>query len=157
MTRFTPTRACSGQSVQTQDPDSFDSIDVWANIGKWDLILSHPRKNPMFIRSILLTSALLLPQVSFANPVPQDKLHYVGEWIGKQMRLQIAKNGKIEYERNREGKSIDLNIELKGFNGDNFDAGVSVVRSTFVVSKPPHRDGADWKMVVDGVELTKVE
>jgi hypothetical protein len=111
----------------------------------------------MFIRSILLASALLLPQVSFANPVPQDKLHYVGEWVGKQMRLQIAKNGKIEYERNREGKSVDLNIELKGFNGHNFDAGVSVVRSTFVVSKPPHRAGNEWKMVVDGVELTKVE
>ena len=111
----------------------------------------------MFIRTILLASALLLPQVSFANPVPKDKLHYVGEWKGKQMRLQIEKDGKVEYERNREGKSVDLNIELKGFNGDNFDAGVSVVRSTFVVSKPPYRDGSDWKMVVDGVELTKVE
>ncbi|HEY0489354.1 MAG TPA: hypothetical protein VGD30_07580 [Telluria sp.] len=111
----------------------------------------------MFLRSILLASALLLPQVSFANPVPADKMHYVGEWVGKQMRLQIAKNGKIEYERNREGKTIDLNIELKGFNGNNFDAGVSVVRSTFVVSKPPHRDGNEVKMVVDGVELTKVE
>jgi len=111
----------------------------------------------MLIRSLLLASALLLPQVCFADPVPRDKLHYVGEWTGKQMRLQIAKDGKIQYERIREGKNVDLNIELKGFNGDNFDAGVSLIRSTFVVSKPPYRVGDDWKMVVDGVELTKVE
>jgi hypothetical protein len=31
------------------------------------------------------------------------------------------------------------------------------VRSTFVVSKPPHRAGGKWKMTVDGVELTKSE
>lgn len=109
------------------------------------------------IRSILLASALLLPHAAFADPVPKDKLHYVGEWTGKQMRLYIAKDGKIEYERKREGKSVDLNIELKGFNGNNFDAGVSLIRSTFVVTKPPHRVGSQWKMVVDGVELTKVE
>ncbi len=111
----------------------------------------------MLTRSLLIASALLLPQVCFADPVPQDKLHYVGEWKGKQMRLQIAKDGKIQYQRNREGKDVDLNIELKGFSGDNFDAGVSLIRSTFVVSKPPYRDGRDWKMVVDGVELTKLE
>lgn len=111
----------------------------------------------MLIRSILLASALFLPLTSFANPVPKDKLHYVGEWTGKQMRLQIEKDGKIQYERTRESKRVDLNIELKGFNGDNFDAGVSLIRSTFVVSKPPYRDGRDWKMVVDGVELTKIE
>lgn len=119
--------------------------------------ISHPRKLPMFIRSILFAATLVLPQISFATPVPEDKLHYVGEWKGKQMRLQIEKNGKIEYERNRDGKSVDLNIELKAFKGHSFDAGVSIVRSTFVVSKPPYRDGSDWKMVVDGVELTKVE
>ena len=111
----------------------------------------------MFIRTIILASSLLLSGASFANPVPRDKLHYVGEWQGKKMRLVITQEGKVKYERNREGKSVDLNIELKGFNGDNFDAGVSVVRSTFVVSKAPYRDGRDWKMVVDGVELTKVE
>jgi hypothetical protein len=27
--------------------------------------------------------------------------------------------------------------------------------TTFVVSKPPYQDGDHWKMVVDGVELTK--
>ena len=111
----------------------------------------------MLIRSILLASALALPQASYADPVPKDKLHYVGEWAGKQMRLQIEKDGKIQYERARESKRVDLNIELKGFNGDSFDAGVSLIRSTFVVSKPPHRDGGAWKMVVDGVELTKIE
>lgn len=111
----------------------------------------------MLLRSILLATALVLPTASYADPVPKDKLHYVGEWTGKQMRLQIEKDGKIQYKRIRDSKNVDLNIELKGFNGDNFDAGVSLIRSTFVVSKPPHRAGSEWKMVVDGVELTKIE
>jgi hypothetical protein len=29
--------------------------------------------------------------------------------------------------------------------------------TTFVVSKPPYQDGAQWKMVVDGLELTKTD
>jgi UTP-glucose-1-phosphate uridylyltransferase len=54
-----------------------------------------------------------------------------------------------------------MNIELVRFDGDNFDAGANLgfmnASSTFVVNKPPHKEGAKWKMTVDGVELTKVE
>lgn len=38
-----------------------------------------------------------------------------------------------------------------------FDIGFSLVRSTFVVSKPPHKEGGKWKMTVGGVELTRTE
>jgi hypothetical protein len=117
----------------------------------------------MFLRAILLASCLLAPQLSFADPkpVPAEKSAYVGDWQAKTMRLHIFQNGKVVYKREQPGKNISLDIELVRFNGDNFDAGVDMgfakASSTFVVNKPPHREGDKWKMTVDGVELTKVE
>lgn len=79
------------------------------------------------------------------------------------MALTIAADGKIDYTRDyKEGtgsakKHIDLNIELKRFDGDNFDAGYGIFQSTFVVSRPPTAEGETMTMVVDGVELTKLQ
>jgi len=114
------------------------------------------------LRAAILAAALgtgLLPLAAHAEPVPvpADKLAYVGDWQGKDMRLQVAKDGRIKYKRDRLGKKLDLSIDLQGFDGDNFDVGFALVRSTFVVSKPPHREGDKWKMTVDGVELTRVD
>ena len=114
------------------------------------------------LRAAILAAALgasLLPLAAHAEPVPvpADKLAYVGDWQGKDMRIQMAKDGKVKYKRNQPGKQMDLSVDLQGFNGDNFDVGVFLVRSTFVVSKPPHREGDKWKMTVDGVELTRVD
>ncbi|MFL6676124.1 MAG: hypothetical protein ACJ8LG_22880 [Massilia sp.] len=113
----------------------------------------------MFLRTILLACCLGASQPSLADPVPvpPEKAAYVGEWKGEQMRLHIHQDGKVEYKRDRPGKNLNLNVDLQGFNGDNFEVGVPFLRSTFVVSKPPHKVGGKWKMVVDGVELTKVE
>ena len=33
--------------------------------------------------------------------------------------------------------------------------GIGPMSTMFTVSKPPYHDGRDWKMVVDGVELTR--
>jgi hypothetical protein len=113
----------------------------------------------MILRTILLAGCLVVPQLSSAAPmpVPPEKAAYVGDWQGNKMRLHIAQNGKIAYKRDKPDKNVDLNIELQGFNGNNFDAGALFIHSTFVVSKPPYREGGKWKMIVDGVELTKVE
>lgn len=108
------------------------------------------------LRAAIL-AALLLPLAAFADPVPADKQAYVGDWQGKDMRLQLNKEGKVKYKRDRPGKKLDLSLDLQGFDGDNFDVGFALVRSTFVVSKPPHREGDKWKMTVDGVELTRVD
>ncbi|TFW33824.1 hypothetical protein E4O92_05605 [Massilia horti] len=114
---------------------------------------------------MLLAACLLTSQPSIATPlpVPADKSAYIGEWRGEKMRLNIQQDGKVEYKRERPGKNskgrkiIDLNIELLGFDGNDFYAGYGIVSTTFVVSKPPYRDQGKWKMVVDGVELTRVE
>jgi hypothetical protein len=111
----------------------------------------------MIRRAILLAACLFAAQPSFADPVPADKSAYVGDWQGEGMRLNIHQDGKVDYKRNQPGKNLSLSVDLQGFNGDNFDVGFSLVRSTFVVGKPPHRENGEWKMTVDGVELTRAE
>jgi len=110
------------------------------------------------LRTAIL-AACLLPLAAHADPVPvpPEKMAYVGDWQGKDMRIQLAKDGKVQYKRDQPGKQMNLSVDLQGFKGDNFDVGVFLVRSTFVVSKPPHREGGTWKMTVDGVELTRVD
>lgn len=122
-------------------------------------MLPRPMWFPTFFRSLLLVFGLLAFQPSYADPVPVPaaKSAYVGEWLGEKMRLKIHQDGRVEYKRDRPDKQVNLNINLQGFDGDNFDAGVGFIHSTFVVSKPPHRENGKWKMTVDGVDLTKVE
>ena len=109
------------------------------------------------LSSLVLAGGLLLSTAALAEPVPADKMAYVGSWQGKDMQLSMSKEGKVKYKRGRPNDQVDLSIDLKGFKGDNFEAGVAFVRTTFVVSKPPHREGGKWMMTVDGVELTRDE
>ncbi|WP_296951229.1 hypothetical protein [uncultured Massilia sp.] len=113
----------------------------------------------MRLHAALLAACLFAAAPGFADPVPVPpaKANYVGEWLGEKMRLKIGQDGHVEYKRERPGKNVDLTVDLQGFNGDDFDVGAGIIRSTFVVSKPPHRDKGKWKMTVDGVELTRVE
>ena len=72
------------------------------------------------------------------------------------MYLLITKDGSVRYKRLKGGVSTTIEGPLKGFDGNNFEAGVGPLATTFVVSKPPYQDGEKWKMVVDDVELTKI-
>jgi hypothetical protein len=91
-----------------------------------------------------------------AEHVPPEKSAYVGEWQEKTMYLYISQDGLVKYERVNGGSKTTLNGPLKAFIGDDFEVGVGPMSTTFVVSKPPYRDGDVWKMVVDQVELTRV-
>ncbi|MBQ5941765.1 hypothetical protein [Massilia sp. AB1] len=104
-----------------------------------------------------LLAACLLAGSAHAAPVPESKTAYLGHWQGKAMELNLSKDGKVRYKRDQPGKRVDIEVDLLEFNGNNFDVGWGIVRSTFVVSQPPHRVGKQWKMTVDGVELTKDE
>jgi hypothetical protein len=73
------------------------------------------------------------------------------------MYLLITQDGSVKYKRLKDGGTTSVEGPLKGFNGNNFDVGVGPMATTFVVTKPPYQDGEDWKMVVDGLELTKTD
>jgi len=89
------------------------------------------------------------------KPVPQDKAAYVGDWRSPAMALLITQDGSVAYRRLKGGVTTSVNGPLSGFEGDNFVVGVLFITTTFEVSKPPYQDAGKWKMVVDGVELTR--
>lgn len=87
--------------------------------------------------------------------VPPDKKDYVGEWQSREMYLLILQDGSVKYSRIKGGVTKTVSGPLRGFEGNNFVVGVSLIKTTFVVSEPPHLDGSQWKMTVDGVTLVK--
>jgi len=109
------------------------------------------------MRFLKLTTVLLLALLlhGCGKPVPQEKSAYVGEWQEKAMYLLITQDGSVSYKRIKGGVTTSVNGPLKDFDGDNFSAGIGPMSTTFVVSRPPYQDKGRWKMVVDGVELTK--
>ena len=109
-----------------------------------------------FIRSFLLLM-VFVALAGCATVVPFDKSLYVDEWEGDQARLLITQNGYVRYERFGSWTSTSVEGSLKGFKGDNFAVGVGPLARTLVVNKPPYLDGDEWKMIVDGRELVRVD
>jgi hypothetical protein len=111
----------------------------------------------MTCRHFLLAIALLLALAGCAQPVPADKFHYVGEWKAPGMYLLITQDGSVQYERIKGGAKTTVTGPIQKYEGDDFSVGIGFLSTTFVVSKPPYQASGVWKMVVDGVELTKVD
>ncbi len=102
---------------------------------------------------VILLLALMLS--ACGKPVPPDRAEYVGEWQGQSMVLLITQDGSVHYKRLKGGVSTSIKAPLKRFDGDDFVVGIGPMSTVFTVSKPPYHDGEVWKMVVDGVELTR--
>ncbi len=103
---------------------------------------------------IFVVCGLLL--AGCAKPLPPDKAAYAGQWRARSMALMITPSGNVMYKRAQGNATTSVNGPLQAFEGDNFVVGIGPMKTTFQVSVPPHRDQGQWKMVVDGVELTKV-
>jgi hypothetical protein len=110
------------------------------------------RKQIPFV--VLLAALLILS--ACGQPVPDDKAAYVGEWRAQNMNLQLTKDGTVHYKRVRGSATTTIDGPLRRFEGDNLVVGIPFISTTFEVSKPPYQDAGTWKMVVDGVELTRV-
>jgi hypothetical protein len=91
-----------------------------------------------------------------AKPLPSDKLAYAGEWRAPGMALLITPEGNVSYARKEGTTSTTVNGPIKEFEGNDFSVGVGFISTKFVVPEPPHEVAGEWKMTVDGVELTRV-
>jgi len=109
----------------------------------------------MTIRRWFLPLLLLTLLAACSDPLPADKLRYAGEWRGEATYLLITQEGSVSYRRVKNGITTTINAPIKSFKGDDFEVGVGPMTTVFRVSKPPHRDGTQWTMVVDGVELIR--
>jgi hypothetical protein len=104
----------------------------------------------------LFAAALVALLTGCGQPLPQDKLAYAGEWRGAGMWLLITPEGRCEYERRTGSGTRSIQAPVQRFEGDNFVVGLGPMSTTFVVSSPPRLVEGQWKMTVDGVELTRV-
>jgi len=111
-------------------------------------------------RAIVLMM-LLASAAGCATRVPFDKLRYVGDWQSESVRLLITEGGYVRFEQYSRVLGGDLERgmhgPLKGFDGNNFTVGIGPMSSHFIVDKPPYLDGDQWKMVVRGRELVRVD
>lgn len=110
------------------------------------------------ITALLLT---LLALVGCGQAVPPDKQAYIGEWQSNGMAVNISQSGRVIVVKESPdgGNSGKTRVEapLQGFDGNDFTIGLGPMKTTYKVSVPPHEDNGEWKMTVDGMELTRVE
>lgn len=87
--------------------------------------------------------------------IPADKKDYIGNWSANGMKLDISKNGKVEYERKKENSTTSVSAPIQKFDGDDIVVGALGMNTVFDVTEKPHQVDGKWKMTVDGVELTR--
>jgi hypothetical protein len=100
---------------------------------------------------------LILALAACSKPIPPEKAAYVGEWRETNMYLLITQDGNVKYKRRDGSNTVSINAPIQKFDGNDFDVGIGALKTTFYVSKPPYQVNGQWKMVVDGVELIKVQ
>ena len=111
---------------------------------------------PKHVLRMACIGLIPLVLVACGKHVPQEKQAFVGQWGADEMSLLITQEGHVVYKRKvGDSGSKAIDAPLEGFEGDNIVAGLGPLKTSFVVSVPPHRDGGAWKMTVDGVELTR--
>jgi len=103
---------------------------------------------------LLLAAALALLQGCDA-PIPPDKTAYIGEWRGADMRLAISSDGYVDYARQKGSGKTSIQAPIARFEGDDLVVGIGWFTTTFKVSQPPYFFDGAWRMVVDGVALTR--
>ncbi len=82
---------------------------------------------------------------------------HAGRWVGGGVDLTIAYTGQVEYKRVTGSSSKSLNGSISRFTKTEFDVKILGISTTFKIDEPPHQEGEDLKMTVDGAELTRVE
>ena len=105
--------------------------------------------------ALLLAAALLL-LAGCAEPIPPERIAYAGEWRGTNVVLLITPDGRVDYQRRGGNANVTVTAPIQRFEGDDFVVGVGPFNTRFVVSKPPHLVEGQYRMVVDGIELTRV-
>lgn len=107
-------------------------------------------------RLALLALLFTLVLAACGKPVPADKQAYVGTWESTTTSLLIDASGRVIYKHQPSPSvSKSLDAPIKAYEGNDFIAGVGPLTTRFVVSVPPHQVNGNWKMTVDGQELTR--
>ena len=89
------------------------------------------------------------------DPIPQDQMVYVGVWQGGNVFLEIDADGNASYAKLMEGASETVDAPVKQIGDGKIVIGYLFVTKTLELTKPPYEEDDEWKMIIDGVTLTK--
>lgn len=112
-----------------------------------------PVKGPT--RLALLSLLALL--AACAQPVPEAYADYVGHWRGEGMRLVIRADGHADYDRVQGQSHVSIEGNAHSFSKGGFRIGLGPLSADFTVQRGPEVEKGRWRMIVDGVELTRVD
>jgi hypothetical protein len=119
---------------------------------------------------ILLPSLCWLFISCGTNPLPDDKLVYVGQWKAQSgFMLEIRADGTADISQlvspsNPEYGRLCIKVgppEIRGLNVDFQGEKVLEVAlsmkygKTYTIDRPPYREGNGMQMVLNGITLTK--
>lgn len=118
-----------------------------------------------FVGLILLVIGMALVGPS---QLPQGKEAYAGTWLGDGVALTITPKAQLHYIRQDLPKagqaggvsvssltSTTVNLPITRFDPGELTAGRFLISTRFVVNHPPAQVDGEWKMTVDGTELTR--
>ena len=89
------------------------------------------------------------------EPLSEDKLDYAGLWRGGNELIEINNDGSVSYAKVRLDNTETIEGPIKEFTDEGFIVGYLFLTTKFKVDKPPYQENGKWKMVLNGVEMTK--
>ncbi len=89
-----------------------------------------------------------------ASALSSTKKEYAGHWEGGGVTLDISSSA-VSYVNKQGNTSTTLNGTLDHFEGDDIVIKILIPTSTLKVTSPPTLTGGEWKMTVEGVEVTR--
>jgi len=108
---------------------------------------------------VALLSAVLAVGLSACccqgQPVPEDKLDYVGHWTGDGMVFDLSSGGTVTYERSKGAGKTSVNGPIQKFTDSEIEVGIAFITTTFHIDAPPKQTDSGWTMTLDGVELAR--
>ncbi len=101
-------------------------------------------------------TALLLVACGGGKALPTPE--FVGDWSAPGVNLSLSADGQIAWHKvDEDGSAHSIVAPLRSFSPKRFSAGLWLFSTSFEVDQPPVRDGAVWRMTVDGVELIRLD
>lgn len=89
------------------------------------------------------------------DPIPQDQTIYVGVWQGGNVFLEIMEDGNASYAKVQDGATETVDSPVKQIGDGKIVIGFLFFTKTLELTKPPYEEDGEWKMIIDGVTLTK--
>ena len=110
------------------------------------------------MKSLISIILLFLAGCFQGKPIPENKKDYIGHWTTEGIDLTITPAGTVFYKKNLPGFKVSLTgLYIQEFTDLGFTVGLSFWSTEFIIQQAPHLEADQWKMVVDGHTLTRID